>query len=35
MIEWIMKHIIETDYKTIEIAYGKYAFKKVYRIHLR
>ena len=30
-----MAHIIEADYKVIKIAYGKYAFKKVYRIHLR
>lgn len=35
MIKWIMAHILEEDYKIIEIAYGKYAIKKVYRIHLR
>lgn len=35
MIKWIMAHILKANYKTIKIAYGKYAFKKVYRIHLR
>ena len=35
MIKWIMAHILETDYKIIEIAYGTYAIKKVYRINLR
>ena len=35
MIKWIMAHIFEADYKIIKIAYGTYAFKKVYRIRLR
>lgn len=35
MIEWFMAHIIEVYYKIVEIAYGKYTFKKCYRIHLR
>jgi len=30
-----MAHIIEVYYKTVEIAYGKYVFKKCYRIRLR
>lgn len=35
MIKWFMTHVIEVYYKTVEIAYGKYVFKKRYRIHLR